>query len=47
MGGFTGSQMQRFELKSRPGLGRNYSLLIRSLRRLRCSTLGQHWRRIH
>src|SRR5262245_31675687 len=43
MGGITGSQMHRFELKSRPGRSTNYPLLIKPLLRLWCSTLGQHW----
>src|SRR5215831_11418593 len=43
MGGITGSQMHRFELKSRPGRSTNYPLLIKPLLRLWCSTVGQHW----
>jgi hypothetical protein len=39
----TGSQMQRFELKSRPGRNTNCSWLIRPLLRQPRSTLGQHW----
>jgi len=42
MGGITGPQMQRFELKSRPDRTTNYPLLIKSLLRLWRSTLGQH-----